>query len=133
VADLLQIVFDPGVSDDPCQFQPERPVTAQRHRHYRRALVLILSLEGGVGRKDSDRLRELAQDMLLTRGTEIRDAELLLDHLARVLTRLIGEGALSLADSTELWRELRQCAPGPGEGKPAVLESQAARPQEVAR
>jgi hypothetical protein len=108
-------------------------VTASRHRHYRRALVLIFALEEDVGMKDSHVLREIAQDLLLTRGREPQEAERRLDHLARVLTRLIEESALSLGASTELWRELRRCGPGPGERGAAIDESQAARPQEVAR
>jgi hypothetical protein len=134
VADLHQIVFDLGESDDPCQFPPEHPVTPQRYRHYRHALVLIFALEGGRGMKEGDVLRELAQDLLLTRDTDPQDAERHLEHLARVLTLLVNEGGLSLPDSTDLWRTLRQCGPGAGEAAQTDLESQSAvRPQEVAR
>ena len=107
-------------------------MTARRYRHYRRALVLTYAVEDDVGLKDGALLREIAQDMLLTRGDPL-NAEPHLDHLARVLTRLIEEGALSLGDSTELWRELRQCGPGPAE-RPGLDENQpAVGPQEVAR
>jgi hypothetical protein len=107
-------------------------VTPSRYRHYRRALGLTFALEAHLGMKDSDLLRELAQDLLLTRGNDPQDAEPLLDHLARALTRLIEEGSLSRGVSTELWREIRHC--GPGLERPALDENQAAeRPQEVAR
>ena len=108
-------------------------MTPRRYRHYRHALVLIFALEGGAGMKKGDVLRELAQDMLLTRGDNPQDAEQLLDHLARVLTLLVNEGNLTLRDSTDLWRTLRQCGPGPAQADPSVLESQARRPQEVAK
>jgi hypothetical protein len=106
-------------------------VTARRYRHYRRALVLTYAVEEDVGLRDGAVLREIAQDMLLTRGADPIDAEPHLDHLARVLTRLIEEGALSLDDSTELWRELRQCGPRPNERREP--DQPAERPQEVAR
>ena len=107
-------------------------MTPRRYRHYRNALVLIFALEG-TGMKEGDVLRELAQDMLLTRGNNPQDAEPLLDHLARVLTLLVNEESLSLRDSTDLWRTLRQCGPGAAQADPSVLESQAQRPQEVAK
>jgi hypothetical protein len=106
-------------------------VTARRYRHYRRALFLTYAVEDDVGLNEGALLREIAQGMLLTRGADPLDAEPHLDHLARVLTRLIQEGALSLGDSTELWRELRQCGPGPAE-RPEP-DQPVERPQEVAR
>ena len=126
--------FRPGVSDDPCQFPLERPVNPRRYRHYRHSLVLILAHEDGVGMKDSDVLREIAQDLLLARGSELQETELLVDHLARVLAHLIEKGVLSLGESTEIWREVRQCGPGPRDREPGGIEGEASRrPQEVAR
>lgn len=86
-------------------------MTARRHRHYRRALVLILAFEENVGKRDADLLRELAQDMLLTRGTESEDVDALLDPLALALARLVDEEALPFGVATELWREVQACGP----------------------
>jgi hypothetical protein len=86
-------------------------VNARRHRHYRRALVLILAFEESTGMAESDLLRRLAQDMLLTRDPDTGDIDALLDPLALALSRMVNDEILPRAVATELWREIQACGP----------------------
>ena len=86
-------------------------MNARRHRHYRRALVLILAFEENAGLAESELVRELAQDMLLTRDPDTEEIDALLDPLALTLARMVDEEILSLAVATEIWREVQSCGP----------------------
>jgi hypothetical protein len=81
-----------------------------RYLSYRSALALIEGLDHDVlGAEEAARLRELAQDMLLTRGEDPDPG--LVEEGASLMSALLSEGVLTSSEADELWRLL--CDSGP--------------------
>jgi hypothetical protein len=81
-----------------------------RYLNYKQALAVIGGLdEEALGADGAVQLRELAQDMLLTRGADPDPT--LVEEGASLVSTLLSEGALTPADADELWGRL--CDSGP--------------------
>jgi hypothetical protein len=87
-------------------------MNAHRHDAYMRAVGEIGALdEGQVARQSAQVLREVAEDLLLSRepGLEIDE---LLETAAVTLTQLTMNGSLNRGSADQIWRAL--CGSGPG-------------------
>jgi hypothetical protein len=94
-------------------------MNAARYLSYKHTLGLIEGLDPEpLSPGDTERLRELAQDMLLTRGDD-PDYELVEDGAAMV-SELLGSGAVEPEAADELWKWLCACGPRAVELIPAV-------------
>lgn len=81
-----------------------------RYLSYKSALALIDGLDQeAVGPEGVGRLRELAQDMLLTRGADPDPG--LVEEGASLMSSLLSEGVLTSSEADELWGRL--CDSGP--------------------
>ena len=90
-------------------------MNSARYGSYKRALALIDGIDGDDGDAPG-RLRELAQDMLLTRGDEPDRG--LVDDCAELISSLLSAGTMSAAVADELWMRLCDCGPPAGEPAP---------------
>jgi hypothetical protein len=86
-------------------------VTSRRHRHYKRALRWIDTIDPErAGTACSQLLRELAQDLLLAREAGPDCAEL--EAEAAVALDLVrANGVISRSHADEIWAAIRACGP----------------------
>jgi hypothetical protein len=92
-------------------------MNAERFRQYGRVLILLDGLgDDAVSARGSRRLRELAQDILLSRDVPFDEVDGLSDEAALVLAHLTTAGALDREAASEIWRAIRSCGPSAGMG-----------------
>jgi hypothetical protein len=88
-----------------------------RYLNYKQALALIDGLdEEALSPEEAVHLRQLAQDMLLTRGAD-PDQELV-EEGAALISSLLSSGALTPSEADELWGRLCDCGPPAPERAP---------------
>jgi hypothetical protein len=87
-------------------------VNGERFRQYGRVLALIDGLgENGAEAPGSQNLRELAQDMLLSRAPTLEEVEDISDEAALALAHMTTLGVLEREAADEIWRAIRGCGP----------------------
>lgn len=87
-------------------------MNSERYRHYRRALQAIDALaDHGAPAEALDRLRQLAEDLLLTRDGETGAAEELADEVSVILLNLNHFGAVPRRLADTAWTALQFAGP----------------------
>ena len=86
-------------------------MTDRRYEHYRRAIGVIEGLDPRRVGDASRLLRELAQDLLLSR-TATADSDQLAEQVRLALDGLLSRHELSGRQARQLWTELYACGPG---------------------
>lgn len=87
-------------------------MTSGRYRYYRRAMEIIDWVEGSGPDADSLAvLRQLAEDLLLTREGELDQAEHLADDVSVLLLNLTCFGDVHRQIADDLWTTLQHTGP----------------------
>ena len=86
-------------------------MTTERYCHYRLACTVVESFEALSPRDSWQPVREVAEDLLLSRAEDMPGAQALLDSLTGMLASLTFQGAIDDRSAGDLRQMITACGP----------------------